>query len=317
MFNRIDLKSKQVVIPALVISSFSLIAYLYYRKNNQDDDKKGDENSNTTTNIVNNENNLYPPTTTDRRPLRYRKNRLNKSYAGFTNVIDFQELREGVKTQIEARFSKKVEDTTIPIDLPRLLPNTRIVDVSGKVLWSKNENENQATSVYNFLSELSTGVFNLYKPSFQRYEEYTKDMENAYPPQLKKYLLDIEGDYPGVFNVLRCMTQGFIVPSVTYLKKLFSVAKYDFLDIGGWKYTILPTVDNIVVTSKRWERSTPEDFRFCWILSITFNREGTKFLSCEMFITKIKFTREDTTDHQKKLIMDTIDDIYRPKQKNV
>jgi len=158
-------------------------------------------------------------------------------------------------------------------------------------------------------------ILNLDKEPLQKYDKYTKDLDIVFAEQFKKFLLDIESNkqYNGLLNILKCMTQGIIVPSVTYLTKLFLSAKYNFLDGGNvWKFVIELTENHIVITSKRWERSSPEAFNFHWSLKMKLERDASKMVSTELSIKKIKFIREDITEHQKKSIMDTIQEIYKP-----
>jgi len=134
---------------------------------------------------------------------------------------------------------------------------------------------------------------------------------------LKKFLSEASLDYPGIMNILKCMNQGFIVPSISFLKQCFRTVGYDFLDIKGkWKYTVTTSPTTIIITSNRWERSTPEQFHFCWEVSITLSKDGLEYIDSDMYITEISFIREDTTLLQKKSIFETIIEIYSPNEEN-
>jgi len=224
---------------------------------------------------------------------------------------------EKFKVSIKEKLTKDVANTTVSVDVPRLVTNVIILDLDGNVLWKKKDNENSATVlVRDYLCVLSN-ILNVDEFPIVRYEELTKDMESVFGMQFKKFLSEVSSDYPGMMNILKCMNQGFIVPSISLLKQCFKTVGYDFLDIKGkWKFTVTTSPSTIVITSNRWERSTPEQFHFCWDLSITLSKDGLEYIDSDMYITEISFIREDTTILQKKSIFETIIEIYSPTEEN-
>jgi hypothetical protein len=205
--------------------------------------------------------------------------------------------------QSEAKFNKPVSSLPLHVDFPRLFHVVNVIDKDGNKIWESKSlpKVNQMLDFFLLLANNLNGndMDNIRDKFYQYIPQDVDANNNDVPPKLKEYFKDVIGEESGIIGILKCINQDIIVPAVTILKFAFFMAKINYFEIRGkWDIDIQFTETNTIITNKRWERSSPEAFNFCWEVSFILNKEATKLENTELSISQIEYIK-DQTDEQK------------------
>jgi len=131
------------------------------------------------------------------------------------------------------------------------------------------------------------------------------------PNGLKKFFSEVLTDSI-VISILKCINQAIIVPAVTILRLTFMSAKINYFEIRGkWNVIIKLCDDKISVTNKRWERSAPECFNFCWDVEFIINKETKDLMDTKLCISEISYVNE-VSEEEKSNLFHLLRELYNP-----
>jgi len=217
-----------------------------------------------------------------------------------------------ITPQSSAKFNKKIADLPLHVDFPRLFSLTTIIGEDGNRIWEqyRSEGENKAPAKTDHFYQF----FIILSQKLKQSEDYIKNSffdfipqgleinNNDIPSNLKNFLNSL-GEDNGIVGVLKCINQDIIVPAVTFLKFTLFMAKLNYFEIRGkWEIVIEFKDDGITITNRRWERSHPELFNFCWEITFFLNKEATALQNTKIEITDIEFVKEIPDEEKSKYI---------------
>jgi len=127
-------------------------------------------------------------------------------------------------------------------------------------------------------------------------------------------LLDALGEDNVLCGIFKCINQGVIASPVIVLHKIFFSAKMKYVDMrGNWEVIVQFKENSIDIIHKRWERSLPELFTFCWEFKIKlYNAEPVKILETDLHISQIEMVSKQPGGPSKDDIINILRDIYKP-----
>jgi len=210
---------------------------------------------------------------------------------------------------------------TLHLDFPRLISLTSIKDkTTGNELWKRCDPDvplNMEQVLQFFVAMCHAVGIDSEVISSKFFEYFTRDntiVKTEFPFELLKFLTEVITDGSPLAGILKLVNQDIIVPAVSVLRYLFYTAEINYFEIRGkWKVSIDSYNDKLVVTTKRWERSSPEGFNFKWEVAYMMNKQGTELMSTNLSITKIDYTIQGVSDEQKEQLLELLKDLYRPK----
>jgi len=224
-----------------------------------------------------------------------------------------------LKAQTDSKFIKSLNDLPINVDFPRLFPLVTIMDKNKNVIWEERKivDNNLAANLMEFLAFLDKSL-NLGKEDEirKRYYDYipfgAEPTSGEIPTGLKKFLNEVLTDNSLIVSILKCMNQAIIVPAVTIIRLTFMMAKINYFEIRGkWNIIILLNDDKISITNKRWERSEPPKFNFCWDNEFILNKDTYQLIEAKLCISEITYLNE-VSDDDKTSLLNILKDLYRP-----
>jgi len=214
------------------------------------------------------------------------------------------------------KFSKKISELPLSVDIPRLFPLTSILDKNGNKIWD-NRSAPRVSHLQDFLI-LIAQYLNQPKNEddvrnrFYEFVPQNVEVSHSHVPNGLKGFFNFLGEENGLIGILKCINQDIIVPAVTVLKFAFFTSLINYFEIRGkWDVIIKFNENNITVTNKRWERSSPEAFNFCWDVSFILNTEATKLIDTKLEISKIDFITE-ISEEQREIYMEVMRPFYNP-----
>jgi len=201
--------------------------------------------------------------------------------------------------QTVAKFSKSIDDLPLHVDYPRLYRKISVYDEDDNVIWQDLDSSGRQGDEVELMLELlltmsdmlgldGEGTTELFRNSIQGNHEISNG--------LKEFYLAL-GPSHGLIGILKCVNQDIIVPAVTVMKYGFFNAKLNYFEIRGkWNITIKFCSDKIVVTNRRWERTSPETHHFSWDLNITLNKDATKVTDTTLYVKDIVEMMEEISE---------------------
>jgi hypothetical protein len=220
--------------------------------------------------------------------------------------------------QARNKYMKSFTELPVHVDFPRLFPLISIVDRNKNVIWEEKKTiDNLVSNILDFFvvldKQLNLGKEEEIKKRFYEFVPPGLDPTNSeLPSGLKEFISQVFTDNSTIVSILKCINQAIIVPAVTILKVTFMNAKINYFEIRGkWNVIINVGDDKITIINKRWERSAPEIFHFCWEIEYILNKETKELMDTKLFISEISYLTEVTQDEKLRLL-DVLKDLYKP-----
>jgi len=127
------------------------------------------------------------------------------------------------------------------------------------------------------------------------------------PNGLKRFINEVLNEDCPITSILKCINQAIIVPAVTIIKMTFMKAKLSYFEIRGkWNIIVNIKEDKISIHNKRWERSAPEAFNFCWNVEYILDRANYTMIDTKLHISSIDYLKDDFPDEQKHFLEENL-----------
>jgi len=227
---------------------------------------------------------------------------------------------ETLTQQSMMKFLKNLSDLPIHVDFPRLFPLITMMDMNKNIIWEERKiPDNLVSNMLEFLvildKYLNLGKEDEMRKRFYEYIPLNSDSTSSdIPNGLKKFFGEVLTDHSIIISILKCINQAIIVPAVTILRLTFMSAKINYFEIRGkWNVIIKLYDDKISVTNKRWERSAPESFNFCWDVEFIINKETKDLIDTKLYISELSYVNE-VTDEEKSNLHHLLRELYIPIQ---
>jgi hypothetical protein len=276
--------------------------------NNNPDQQKEESSNGVEKKVIDTFVNLFK-VTADK--LSFEKEIKHLSNPGFTKM-------ETLLDDTRDRYYRKCTDFPIHIDFPRLFPFISVVNEDKSVVWKAGEAcyEDIVGNIFKFFTmmddRLSLGYSDDIEEKFFQY--IPKDCAVTSPEipiGLKGFVSEVLTDNSPITSILKTVNQSILVPAVTVLRVLFMSANINYVEMRG-KWDIIITVRNdntISVINKRWERSHPELFQFCWNLEFIIQKNSKELQDVKLYISSVVF-QDMATDDDRMKVMSAVKDIY-------
>jgi len=207
------------------------------------------------------------------------------------------------------KFIKSVNDLPVSVDFPRLFPLISVVDKDMNVLWEERKvSDNLVNNMLDFFLLIDRCLCVGKEEEIKnRYFDYIpKDSlptNSDIPNGLKRFINEVLSEECPITSVLKCINQAIIVPAVTIVKMTFMKAKTTYFEIRGkWNITVYIKEDRITIHNRRWERSAPEAFNFCWDIDFILDREKYTLIDSKLQIADIVYIKEVSEESKQELI---------------
>jgi len=87
-------------------------------------------------------------------------------------------------------------------------------------------------------------------------------------------------------------------------------AKINYFEIRGkWNIVINIKEDKISIHNKRWERSAPEAFNFCWDIEYVLDKGNYSMIDTKMRVLEIVYIKE-VPEEQKQFLIENLSPLY-------
>jgi len=217
-----------------------------------------------------------------------------------------------------AKYVKSLNELPIHVDFPRLLPLITIVDKNKNIIWEeKKTSDNLVVNMIEFLvlldKQLNLGKEEEMRKRYHDFIPFGVDSTSSdIPTGLKKFFNEILTDNSLIVSILKCINQAIIVPAVTILRFTFMNAKINYFEIRGkWNIVIALQDEKISITNKRWERSDPKSFNFCWDEEFILSKETKDLIETKLCISEISYVTE-VAEEDKASLIQTVKELYIP-----
>lgn len=174
--------------------------------------------------------------------------------------------------RLQELLQRKVENSTVAVDIPRLIKNIIIVDNEENLTFMQNTNSDKNKELHKLLNKLTTSFDN---------KKVSED-ENFEDVDLLKEFFKNLGDASKTILSLKAVSQSVIILPVTFIR--LQIPKITFKDTrDGWKIEI--NIKEKSITHKRKEQVfNPKNlsvmFEFSWDFKVQFKKDTFEFDFC-------------------------------------